>query len=208
MYKLLFLFVVKVNMQSSLLLPNEKIVSTRKISVLFELPFWVGITCVALSIISFFMISILVPRFLPLSEAAKLLGIIVSGYLGEIPLLPVILLLIGFIYLLYAELKVLFKEYIVTNSRIIIEKGIITKTMSVLLPAKIEDVSVTMNAIERLFGVGKVVIMMQEDAQRPIILNGIKEPYKFQADIINLIGGGPAPKKISEDKPNGPTTIS
>lgn len=175
-------------MQGSILLPDEKVISTRKISILVESGLWIGALCIVLSAASYFLLSLFAPAFLTASNILQFVGMSFNNYLGDVPLLPAILLVIGFFYVLYAELKIFFKEYIVTTSRVMVQSGILNKSSNILLPSKIEDVNVGVNILERLFHIGRVIVVMQQDIQKPIILSGIKEPYKFQADILNLVG--------------------
>ena len=176
-------------MERALLLPNEKIVSTRKISILVENKFWLGVTLILLSVASFILLSIFAPNYLSLSGISESTGLpLGSSIFSGLPLLPVILVIVGFLYILYAELKIYFTEFIVTDSRMIVQRGIISKEYDILLSSKIEDVSVDIDIMCRLLGLGKVTIVMQQDSRPPLSMHGVIEPYKFQTDILKLIG--------------------
>jgi hypothetical protein len=184
-------------MQEELLLPGETVVSSRKISILAESSFWLGVVLLVLSMVSFVILSVFITGFLSISEITSRVGLNLSGYFwGNIPIIPSVLAVVGFLYVLYAEMDVLFKEYIVTTSKIIVKTGIINKKSSVLLPSKIEDVNVDVSILERALGLGTVIIVMQMDTKPPVVLSGIKEPYKLQTDILKLIG------KRTEDAPD------
>lgn len=183
----------KIKMQKESLLSGEKIISSRKMSMLVESSFWIGAIFLALSVVSFLILSFVFKGFLSLSDILSKTGLNISiSSWGAIPILPTILAVIGFLYVLYAQMSVFFKEYTVTTSRIIIKSGIIDRRSSVLLPSKIEDVNVNVGIVERLLGLGKVVIAMQMDSKPSITIAGIKEPYKFQDDILKLIEKRPA----------------
>ncbi|MCL5009515.1 MAG: PH domain-containing protein [Candidatus Parvarchaeota archaeon] len=176
-------------MDKDVMLPDEKTISYRKSSVLIERSFWIGAAMLVLSIISFVVLSDVFKGFLSISDIGNRVGLSLSGYFwGYIPIVPTVLAIVGFIYILYGELKVYFREYIITSSKIVIKEGIINKRSSVLLPSKIEDVNVDLGLFERVLKLGKVIIVMQMDSRPPVIMGGVKEPYKLQADILKLIG--------------------
>lgn len=177
-------------MLESLLLPDEKIISSRKISILAESRFWIGAACLVFSGICFVLISYFLPGFLTITGIAQNFGFYVDlSVWGGIPIVPVILLVAGFLSVLWAELEVYFKEYAVTNMRVIIKSGVINTDSNILLPAKIEDVNVDISLFERILGIGKVVVIMQQDSRPPVIMAGIRDPYKFQGDMLKLISG-------------------
>jgi membrane protein YdbS with pleckstrin-like domain len=192
-------------MLESLLLQDEKIISSRKVSILTEPKFWIGGICLVVSAVSFVLLSYVFTGFLSLYDIMQSLGFPVGNSLfTDLPLIPIIFLVVGFLYVFWAEMGVYFTEYVVTNERIIVRRGIINKDSNILLPSKIEDVNVDINLLERVLGLGRVVIIMQQDSRPPVVLSGIREPYKFQGDIIKLIGDTPS----AQEKKDGTSKTS
>ncbi len=175
-------------MDTGLISPNEKILGSRKPSILSENAFWGGIISIALSTSIFGFLSVLYPTYdFSLKSILNFFKIAGIGFFGDIPLVPAFLLVIGLLYIVYAEFAVYFKEFIVTNERIIVKRGIISKDANSVLPDKIADVSVDISVIDRVLGLGKIVLRPQESSRPQITLEGIRDPYKFQDEIMHMI---------------------
>jgi membrane protein YdbS with pleckstrin-like domain len=180
------------------MLANEKTVKSEKPSVLGQKEFWRGIGLIILSIVIFAVLSIFLPNYdISFSLLFSYIGIKNIPLIGALPLISTLLEIIGIIYIVVSELEVYFIEYTITNSRVIIQKGIIAKKTNIVLPSKISDVSVDINILDRMLKLGKVIIRPEEQGRPNITLRGIRDPYSFQGSVLKLIGD------VTYKNPNG-----
>ena len=68
-----------------------------------------------------------------------------------------------------------FTNYTVTNQRIIVEKGILTKRTIEFEFFRIRDISVKRNIIERMFGFGDITIHSTDVSNPVFVLKNIKD---------------------------------
>ncbi len=199
-------------MQNSILMPDEKIINYRKPSILGEQKFWLGAIILAFSLVCFVIFSILYPQYNStlsnIHNSFPILGI-GSGVspLNSIPLLPTVLLIIGFGYLLYAEFEVYFKEFTITNMRIIFQHGVLVRDANIVLPRMVSDVLVDVSIIDRIIGLGKIIIRSTDAGRPDVVISGISEPYKFQDDIIKLVSKGPSTEAPTPPPPPSPPPV-
>ena len=114
---------------------------------------------ILLSVVIFAVLSLFEPAYdLSISAVFSYVGIKSIPVIGPLPAVSTILEIIGIIYILVSELQVYFIEYIITNSRVIIQRGVIAKDTNIILPSKISDVSVDISILDRILRLGKVVI--------------------------------------------------
>ncbi len=185
-------------MMKQFMLANEKVIRSEKPSILGQKEFWRGLWLIFLSIVIFVALSIFEPSYdLSFSAALSYIGIKNIPIFGSLPIISTILEIIGILYILISELQVYFIEYTITNSRVIIQKGIIAKDTNIILPSKISDVSVDISILDRILKLGKVVIRPEEQGRPNIVLRGIKDPYSFQGAVLKLIGN------VTYQNPNG-----
>lgn len=190
-------------MQKDILLPDEKIINFRKPSILGESKFWLGAIVLALSLVTFVVFSVLYPQYN--STLSNLYGYLrlTSGVslLNSIPIVPIALLVVGFAYLLYAEFERYFKEFTITNRRIIYQHGVLIRDANIVLPRMVSDVAVDVGIIERLLGLGKIIIRSTDAGRPDVVIGSISEPYKFQDDIIKLVSKDPATESYTPPTP-------
>jgi hypothetical protein len=185
-------------MLKQFMLADEKTVSSEKPSVLGQKGFWRGVGLIILSVVVFAVLSVFLPSYdISFSALFSYTGIKSIPLIGSLPFISTILEVIGILYILFSELEVYFIEYIITNSRVIIQKGIIAKNTNIILPSKISDVSVDINILDRVLKLGKVVIRPEEQGRPNIVLRGIRDPYSFQGAVLKLIGN------VTYRNPNG-----
>ncbi len=178
-------------MSESFLMPNEKVISSRKPSIVGIHKFWIGIVLIILSVAIFLISEIFYTSANFTFQSVLTYMSIISplpSIVGTLPVLPTIFMVIGFFYMLYAELDVYFIDYIVTTNRVIFKRGVISKDLNIILPAKIGDVTVDLSIVDRLLGIGKIILTLETSAKEVIVLRGIRDPYKFQGDVLKLIG--------------------
>ncbi len=175
-------------MMKSFLLASEKVILSEKPSILGQKEFWRGVWIIILSIVIFVLLSLFEPSYDISINALLVYAHFSLPLIGSLPAISTILEIIGIIYVVVSELQVYFIEYIITNSRVIIQRGVIAKDTNIILPSKISDVSVDINIIERILKLGKVVIRPEEQGRPNIVLRGIHDPYAFQGSVLKLIG--------------------
>lgn len=73
------------------------------------------------------------------------------------------------------------KKYLVTNQRIYIESGLLTKNQSEIPLQKVNEVMVNQGMLQRMFGAGNIVVMTGNNV--PTILVGIEKPNEFKNAI-------------------------
>ena len=176
-------------MNKDILMSGETITLQKKPSLMSEGRFWLGITLFAVSIVFFVLVSFFAPKYnISISRLLSLVGF--SGGIplfGSLPAIPTILEIIGAVYIIYAELAVYFKIYIVTNNRVIYQHGILSKQSNIIIPSKISDVSVDLGPMDRLLHIGKVIIRREEQTKPQVKIVGLRDPYKFQDTILKLV---------------------
>jgi membrane protein YdbS with pleckstrin-like domain len=185
-------------MLKQFMLADEKIIRSEKPSILGQKEFWRGIGLIILSIVIFAALSLFLPKYdISFSALFSYVGIKNLPLIGSLPVISTLLEIIGILYILVSELQVYFIEYIITNSRVMIERGIIAKNTNIILPSKISDVSVDISILDRILKLGKVVIRPEEQGRPNIVLRGIRDPYSFQGAVLKLIGN------VTYKNPNG-----
>lgn len=184
-------------MARNFLLSDEKFILVEKPSVLGQKEFWRGISIMILSAVIFVVLSLFLPSYdLTINAVLSYVGVSIP-LLGSLPAISMILEIIGIIYVVISELQVYFIEYMITNSRVIIQKGVIAKGTNIILPAKISDVSVDISIMDRILKLGKIIIRPEEQGRPNIVLRGIHDPYSFQGSVLKLIGN------VTYRNPNG-----
>ena len=168
------------------LMQNEKIMSRRKPSILIQKTFVTGVAFIGLSII-FFIIGLVYRSYnFQFSFISTYTGIN-FGLFDSLPLIPIVLDIIALIELLHAELSVYFRDYIITNYRIIDQHGILSKDANIILANRISDISIDRTFADRILGLGRIVLRMEEVNKPEIRLIGIRGVESFQNDILKLI---------------------
>ncbi|MBC7100956.1 MAG: PH domain-containing protein [Methanothermobacter tenebrarum] len=91
-----------------------------------------------------------------------------------------------------------FTKYILTDQRVIIEKGLIHKEMSYIYYDKIVDVVFSQSLLERLVSAGDIQIFGGHE-HTPIILENAPNPQRIDKLINQLISGDYEMSKVSRD---------
>lgn len=96
---------------------------------------------------------------------------------------------IGFGPIAYRFLQNKCKHYIVTNERLFVEEGILSKKKKDVPLLKINDLEVSQNIIQRIFGAGNISVLTGND--KPTVLRGIDLPDEFKhalSDAVSAVG--------------------
>ena len=104
-------------------------------------------------------------------------GLMVWG----IVLLPVFLL--GLILLLRVWYKTASIRYRLTTQRLFVQRGLIGKHIEEVELFRVKDVTVTQGALQRLLGVGTVIVLSSDDTAPRLELAGICDPVKVKETL-------------------------
>lgn len=91
---------------------------------------------------------------------------------------------LGLLILLNWWLKVLNTTLIVTNERVVLRTGILSKHTNEVYISDIRNVQVSQGLLQRIFGVGSIGISSAGQADIEIKVDGISKPQKIK-DIID-----------------------
>jgi uncharacterized membrane protein YdbT with pleckstrin-like domain len=94
-----------------------------------------------------------------------------------------LLLLIQLIGLLLAMLRLQSTHYTVTNQRVLIEQGILSKSLSEIDLRSIDDTQFFQSFNERLLGIGNVTLVSSDKALPTTVLRGIHNPRNVRETI-------------------------
>jgi len=110
----------------------------------------------------------------------------VLSSLLQSPVSAIIVVLLGLALLLipaYFHLQNKMIQYTLTDSKVEIDKGLVSQTTRNIPLRTIQDVTVSATAAQRLLGFGNIVIENANEADDRIILHNINSPKKY-ADIL------------------------
>ena len=128
-------------------------------------------------IIGFIFFSIplfFVLRYAPSDEVADSMGF------------PVVMFLIGLRILIYTYIRTQTDEFAITNQRLIIKTGVISRTTLELNLTKVETISVDQNIISRLFDAGNISIKGTGSTICNLIC--INTPFDFRKAFQDVLG--------------------
>jgi len=99
-------------------------------------------------------------------------GAILLGIVGVLAIAaaPPVMALFGAI----ADIKN--THYKVTNQRIVVERGVLSKSLEEIDMRSVEDTEFHQSFVERLFGIGEVWIVSTDKVAPRMVLHGIREP--------------------------------
>jgi uncharacterized membrane protein YdbT with pleckstrin-like domain len=120
--------------------------------------------------------------------AAILLVAILSLFVNAIPAWAAVL--VGLILLLipaYYHLRQKLIKYTLTDSKIEIDSGLISRTTRNIPLTRIQDVTVSSTIAQRLLGFGNVVIDNASEDGGKIVLRNIDSPRKFADRLLHQI---------------------
>jgi uncharacterized membrane protein YdbT with pleckstrin-like domain len=75
---------------------------------------------------------------------------------------------------------------VVTNDRVTLRKGILSKYTSDILISDIRNVQVAQNLVQRILGVGRVTVSTTGQADMEIDVNGLPHPERIQSIISKI----------------------
>jgi uncharacterized membrane protein YdbT with pleckstrin-like domain len=108
-----------------------------------------------------------------------LIGVIM---MGAIPIwgntAGIIVIIIGILYGIYLYLLIKTSEFVITNKRVIMKKGIISTTTLEVLLSKAESISAYQTIRGKLFGYGNIAVIGSGGTKN--VFNFIEKPFEFK----------------------------
>jgi membrane protein YdbS with pleckstrin-like domain len=145
------------------------------------------------AIIKLILIIIIIYLFRPIiNEVVKLQGYFDSTV--QIPLVEgitiglLVILFILFIWTIWNLMSWKYTSYILTNHRVIIQKGLISKKRYYIHYDKIDDIAIYQSFFERILSSGDIVLFSGHENTR-MILRNVPRPRKMEQEINMLIEG-------------------
>jgi len=90
--------------------------------------------------------------------------------IGAIALLPSIFQLLG------AAARIRNTSYKVTNQRIVIESGVLSRSLEEIDMRSVDDIEFRQGFLERLFGIGEIFVVSTDKVAPKFVLHGIHDP--------------------------------
>lgn len=91
------------------------------------------------------------------------------------------ILFIWLIFPIIGLIKLLFVEYALTNKRVVVKTGVISRNTEEMRLSKAETVEVKQGILGRIFGYGKVVITGTGTSN--VVFNYVSKPLQVKKDI-------------------------
>lgn len=92
---------------------------------------------------------------------------------------------IGLILLLRVWYKTSATRYRLTTQRLFVQKGLVAKQLEEVELFRVKDVTLQQGIIQRLLGVGSVVVLSTDDTTPRLELAGIRDPIEVKEMIRN-----------------------
>jgi uncharacterized membrane protein YdbT with pleckstrin-like domain len=77
-----------------------------------------------------------------------------------------------------------FTKYMITDSRIIVEKGVFTKRRDEIRLYRVRDIAVTRSLIKRIFRIGDITVYSTDTSSPQYVLRNIRQT----ANVADLLG--------------------
>ena len=105
------------------------------------------------------------------------------GFWKTAGIILAIVLVSGAVMAVIIGIKVLGTRYRVTTQRLFVEKGILTKTVDQLELIRVDDVRMFQGILDRIFGLGTVIVLTTDATHHEVKMVGIGEPVRVSEAI-------------------------
>jgi len=103
-------------------------------------------------------------------------------------LLGVVLLIMAGLTMLYAYLRVIATEYIITSAYVYVRYGVISRDITQAKPEAVAAVNVEQGVLGRLLGYGDIMFMTPGEGGRGfVVFRGVKDPVKLKMSFFDLL---------------------
>lgn len=76
-----------------------------------------------------------------------------------------------------------FTKYVITDTRIIIEKGLLTKKREEIRLYRVRDIATKRNLLERMLGIGDITVISTDTSQPEYILRNVRKSTQVADDL-------------------------
>lgn len=149
------------------------------VALLYGKILWLFIKLLIVVVIGYFAVTMGLPAVASISPAARSsveqnttpieLGIAVIGLIALLP---------SIYSLLSASARIRNTSYQVTNQRIVIESGVLSRSLEEIDLRSVDDIEFRQTFVERLFGIGEVFVVSTDKVAPKMMLHGVPDPRK------------------------------
>jgi uncharacterized membrane protein YdbT with pleckstrin-like domain len=119
--------------------------------------------------------------------ALSALLLLLALFVGHLAL-GVVLFFLAVLILLYAYMRVLATEYLITSTYVYARYGIIARDITQAKPEAVAAVNVEQGILGRLLGYGDVMFMTPGEGGRGYVMfKGVKDPVKLKKTFFDLL---------------------
>ena len=97
--------------------------------------------------------------------------------------ITLLLVIAGGISLLTSYIRIRSTLYTITNQRVMIERGLVSKSLSEIDLRYVDDTQFAQSAFDRLLGIGNVTIVSSDKTTPVYVLTGVKDPRSLRETI-------------------------
>ena len=87
----------------------------------------------------------------------------------------------------FLGLPISFTKYTLTEEKLVIDMGFISRNQEEIRLYRITDFSVKQNLIQRIFGVGNIHISSSDNTQGEFTIHDVKKPYIIKDLISDMV---------------------
>lgn len=80
-----------------------------------------------------------------------------------------------------------FTKYILTEEKLLVDTGFLSKTQEEIRLYRITDFTVKQKFLQRLFGVGNIFISSSDNTQGEFLIKDIKKPYEIKELLSDMV---------------------
>ena len=80
-----------------------------------------------------------------------------------------------------------FTKYILTDEKLLVDTGFLSRTQEEIRLYRITDFSVKQKFFQRIFGVGNIYISSSDNTQGEFVIKDIKKPYDIKELLSDMV---------------------
>ncbi|MGN0550747.1 MAG: PH domain-containing protein [Acutalibacteraceae bacterium] len=88
---------------------------------------------------------------------------------------------------LFFALPLTFTKYTLTNRKLILNQGLLTSTEDEILLYRILDLTLSRNLIQKIFGLGTIIVEAQDKTDSILVIKNIKNSRQFKENLSRLV---------------------
>jgi uncharacterized membrane protein YdbT with pleckstrin-like domain len=132
---------------------------------------------IALTVVAYLIVEVALPALAQTSTDVRSLIDTNASTIAWATVLLVIIAMLPAVFALFSTIARLKNtHYKVTNQRILVERGVLSKSLEEIDMRVVDDTEFRQSFLERLFGIGEVRIVSTDKVAPKIVLDGIHDP--------------------------------